>query len=186
MQELEQGTLPWMTYHNAEHTKYVVQQAERIAKHENIGGRQLLLIKVAALYHDIGFLIESKDHEMLGCKRASEDLKKEDFTPVEISQICGMIKTTRIPQTPSNILEQIVADADLEYLGTDNFTAFSTNLYKELLHFQPDLTPKKWDEIQIKFFNNHSYHTTYCKKYRAPGKKKNLEMVKKRIPAYGR
>lgn len=184
MQELEQGLPEWLTYHNPEHTKYVLHQAERIAIYEEVKGRELLLVMVAALYHDIGFLIQSKDHEILGCRRASEDLEKEDFTKDEVSQICNMIKVTQVPQKPKNLLEKIVADADLEYLGTENFNAFSTNLYRELRHLQPDLTPLKWDEIQIKFLTNHSYHTSYCKKYRTPGKEKNLEMVRKRLLAY--
>lgn len=184
MQELEQGLPQWLTYHNPEHTKYVLHQAERIAIYENVKGRDLLLVKVAALYHDIGFLIQSEDHEILGCKRAAEDLKKEDFTAEEVSQVCDMIKVTQIPQKPKNLLEKIVADADLEYLGTENFNAFSSNLYRELRHLQPDLTLREWDEIQIKFLTGHSYHTTFCKQHRAPVKEKNLEMVKKRVLAY--
>lgn len=185
MQELEQGLPEWLTYHNSEHTRYVLQQAGSIAQHENVQGRDLLLVKVAALYHDIGFLIQREDHEILGCRRASEDLKKEKFSTDEISRICDMIMATRIPQKPGNLLEQILADADLEYLGTNKFNSLSTKLYIELMHLKPDLTPRKWDEIQIDSLSSHCYHTSYCRTHRTPVKEKNLEMVRKRVPSYG-
>ena len=178
---LERELPNWLTYHNAEHTKYVLEKAESIALHENIEGRDLLLIKIAALYHDAGFLIDHKDHESLGCKLASRELLGTPLSQEEIDKVCGMIKATNIPQRPRNILEKIVADADLEYLGTDNFEAFGGNLYQELLHFNPNLSQQEWDVIQIEFLTKHSYHTTFCREHREPIKRENLLMVKERV-----
>ena len=179
--KLEQDLPNWLTYHNAEHTKYVLEKAETIALNENIEGRDLVLIRIAALYHDAGFLISHKDHETLGCKLASRELLGTRLTKLEIDKVCGMIRATNIPQKPRNILEKIVADADLEYLGTDNFEAFGENLYKELLYFNPGLSQQEWDEIQIDFLTKHSYHTVFCKEHKDPIKQENLQMVKERL-----
>ena len=177
---LERDLPNWLTYHNAEHTRYVLQKAETIALHENIEGRDLLLIKIAALYHDSGFLIDHVDHEDLGCKLASKELRGTQLTQLEIDKVCGMIQATNIPQRPRNILEKIVADADLEYLGTAKFEAFGGNLFKELRYFNPGLSQQEWDEIQIDFLTNHSFHTDFCREYREPIKQDNLQMVKDR------
>ncbi len=177
---LDQDLPRWLTYHNAAHTKYVIQQAVTIALHENISGRDLCLVKIAALYHDAGFLINHENHEEHGCALASRELLGTQLTQTEIDTVCGMILATNIPQKPKNILEKIVADADLEYLGTDKFEEFGGNLYKELLHFNPKLSLKEWDKIQIDFLSNHSYHTNYCKIHKEPRKQQNLEMVKER------
>ncbi|MBZ9730639.1 HD domain-containing protein [Salegentibacter sp. JZCK2] len=177
---LEEGLPHWLTYHNAEHTKYVLKQAEIISKHEGITGRDLDLVRIAALYHDTGFLKDRKNHETLSCNFASQDLR-ESLTEEETDKICGMIIATKIPQNPVNITQKIIADADLEYLGTENFFRFSRNLYQELLHYNPSLTLKEWDEIQIDFLTKHSYHTNYCKQTKEPIKKRNLEMVKERL-----
>lgn len=182
--ELETGVPGHFTYHDAAHTKYVLKQAEVIAEHENITGRDLLLVKIAALYHDIGFLQGREEHESLGCKIAGDELQGSLLTKDEIQKVCAMIKATQIPQQPKNLLEKIVADADLEYLGTNNFRRFGNKLYKEILHFDPDLNSRKWDEIQIDFLTNHTYHTGYCKKYKEPIKQQNLEKVKERLLAY--
>lgn len=182
--DLETGVPTHFTYHDAEHTKYVLKQAEVIAKQEKVNGRDLLLVKIAALYHDIGFLKGRHEHETLGCKIAGDDLKDTLLTKDEIQKVCSMIRATQIPQEPTTLLDKIVADADLEYLGTNNFERFGQRLYKELLHFEPDLSPRKWDEIQMEFLSNHTYHTSYCKEQKEPVKQKNLETVKERLMAY--
>ncbi len=181
VKDLELGLPQWLVYHNVKHTKYVLKQAVIIAEMENISYRDIFLVKIAALYHDTGFLIDNKDHEILGCGIASKDLKDKELTAAELEKICGMIAATKIPQKPRNILEQIIADADLEYLGTDQFEVYSLKLYEELLHFRPGLTSKEWDEIQINFLSKHSYHTEYCKRTKEPIKQKNLELVRERF-----
>lgn len=184
IRELNKGLPGWLTYHNAHHTLYVLEQAQIIALNEQIIDRDLLLVKIAALYHDTGFLVNRKDHEKIGCSIAARDLKRSDLDPIEIEKICGMIQATHIPQQPETLLEKIVADADLEYLGTDNFQTFGNKLYREILHSQPNLTELEWDEIQIDFLSKHHYHTSYCKKFKEPVKQKNLDLLRKRLLAH--
>ncbi len=151
-----------LKYHSPEHTAYVIEKAEFISRQENVGGRELFLVKVAALFHDIGFIKQRNNHEEAGCVICTDKLTKHNFDPKEIEIICGMIMATKIPQSPKNLLEKIVADADLEYLGTDLFYPISQNLFLEFKHFNPTLTIHKFDEIQANFMRRHHYHTNYC------------------------
>ncbi len=165
-----------LAYHNAHHTKYVVEKAKLLAGYENITGKELELIKIAALYHDTGFLIDHKEHENLGCQIAFRDLQRV-LTADELENVCGMITATKIPQKPRNIQEKIVADADLFYLGTTNYRQFSKKLYMELKHFDPSINDEKWLQIQTKFLSSHSYHTNYARETLQPGKEKNLNAL---------
>lgn len=176
---LEQNLPSYLTYHNFDHTQYVLEKTIEIAKKENISEQDLLLVKIAALYHDTGFIINPENHESIGCQIAGNDLRESGFDEDDIVKICNMIMATHIPQQPKTLLEKILADADLEYLGTDNFKDYGQKLFKELLHFNPDLSIKNWNDIQIEFISQHSFHTDYCRKYREPRKIKNLEEVKK-------
>jgi uncharacterized protein len=164
-----------LTYHSTEHTKYVVKLAEYIAIKENLSEYDIYLIKVAALYHDMGFIISPKDHEAKSCMIAREELPKYNFNKEEIEKICGMIMATKIPQNPKNKQEEVLADADLEYLGTSKFNEISQKLFEELKHFNKDITEEKWNEIQINFIGNHKYHTRFCKHYKEFRKQKNLK-----------
>lgn len=174
---LEQELPGSLVYHNVNHTKYVVEKAVKLAASENITGRELELIKIAALYHDTGFLLSHIEHENLGCLIASRDLQELFLDPVEIDMICGMIAATKIPQRPKNIFEKIVADADLFYLGTPNYNQFSKKLYKELKHFDPSINDEKWLKIQVNFLSSHSYHTKYGKEILEPVKRDILNSL---------
>lgn len=176
--ELLKEKLPnYLTYHSVEHTRYVLEKVIYIASKENISEPDLLLLKIAALYHDIGFIKSHIDHEDIGCEIATKDLKRFNFSTEDIDTVCGMIMATKIPQNPKNHLEEILADADLEYLGTVHYFSVSELLYEELKYFNKELTPQQWYNIQVDFINEHRYHTNYCKHYKSFRKTKNLEIL---------
>lgn len=58
-------------------------------------------------------------HEFEGCLIARTALPGFGYTGEDI-MICGMIMATKIPQSPTNILEEIICDADLDYLRAVN------------------------------------------------------------------
>lgn len=163
-------------YHSLAHTQRVLEKTEQIALAENVTGKDLLLLKIAALFHDYGFIYSQHNHEEKSCLVVKEKLKKS-LNQHEIELICGMIMATKIPQQPTNLLEEILADADLEYLGTDDFEPISDHLFKELQHKTPDLTKEKWDEIQVKFFQEHNYFTSYAKEFLKNKKAENLKKL---------
>lgn len=167
-----------LVYHSLEHTLYVLEQVTQIAVHENISEKDLLLLKIGALFHDIGFISNRKQHEKESCKILEEHQAVLGISNDDMQLIFGMIMATKIPQQPKTPLECILADADLEYLATDGFEITSEKLYQELQTFQGDFSRKKWNEIQIAFFESHQYHTAYCKENKAPHKALNLQKIK--------
>ncbi len=181
MGRLETGLPDFLTYHNAVHTRYVIKKAEEIATAEGIAGEKLTLIKIAALFHDFGFLKERVEHERISCEMVSEELPNYGFKEEMINRIQGMILATKIPQVPANHLERVVADADLEYLGTEMYNVGAQNLFKEFRYFNPELTSREWLNIQIKFLESHHYHTNYCRKYREPKKQEHLKQLKRNL-----
>jgi uncharacterized protein len=169
-----------LTYHNLGHTAYVLDQVNFLAKEAHVTDGDLHLLKLAALFHDTGFIDNPKDHEEKGCKIAASYLD-EAYSHEQLEKIYGMIMATKIPQSPHTLLENILADADLEYLGTDLFDQVGQTLFQELKHFNPDFTEQAWDELQLVFMQKHHYHTEYCRIHREPKKQENLMTVKKRL-----
>lgn len=162
-------------YHNYEHTLYVQEKAIEIGKHENCSEKEIELLSAAALWHDTGYINTYKNHEEESCALAKKYLPQYAFTAEEINTICGMIMATKVPQSPNNKLEEIVADADMEYLGTAAVAAKSEDLFLELQSLTPSLTKKAWDQIQISFLRSHHYFTAYCKTKREPVKENYLK-----------
>ena len=171
---------PRLGYHNVSHTLDVLEQAQTIAKEEGITNpHDLLLLKTAAVFHDSGFLFVYKGHEEKSCEIASGYLT-ETFDQADLKKIHGMIRATRIPQTPNNLLEQIICDADLDYLGRKDFEPISRSLYEEFMTF--NIIPENvvWDHIQIRFFETHHYFTDTMIKKRNQKKLEHLSILKER------
>ena len=180
LSRLEEQLDPRLGYHNISHTLDVVKQAGIIAKQEGVRDKHdLLLLRTAAAFHDSGFLFVYKGHEEKGCEIASEDLKNV-FSAPDIKKICGMIMATKIPQSPNTLLEQIICDADLDYLGRKDFEPISGHLYKEFITFKIIPEDCIWDHIQINFFKSHHYFTKTAFEKRNKIKLKHLAILKER------
>ena len=170
-----------LTYHSLGHIKDVFAAAENIAGLEKITGEDLTLLLTAVLFHDSGFIESQKDHERLSCEIAERYLPEYDYTPEQVKRVCGMIMATQIPQTPHNKLEQIICDADLDYLGRDDFFTIGNKLFDELCMYGIINTELEWNKLQVRFLEKHHYFTPVAKKLRKAKKAENLTLIKTKI-----
>ncbi len=177
--KLDKELPSYLYYHNSNHTLRVIEQATIIAKAENTNASDIELLKLAALFHDTGFIKTYQKHEEESCNIAETELKKLSINTDDIQIIKGMIMATQIPQSPKNKLEMILADADLEYLGTDDFIAIGGTLFKELQQLNPEFNLVQWNDLQIQFLTKHNFFTSYCKKDKEAIKQLNLQLLKK-------
>ena len=151
MAKLETELPSSLVYHTADHTKYVIAAAEQLASTENIRGEDLILLKTAALFHDSGFLQQSDGHEEISCILARNYLPGFGYSSEQIELICQVIMATRLPQSPINHLGKILADADLFYLGKENYTEYAGKLYRELKKAGIVNTETEWQLMQVEF-----------------------------------
>lgn len=164
-------------YHNYVHTMYVQEKAIMIGGFESCSKTEVDLLSAAALWHDIGFINTYAGHEEEGCSLATQYLPNYHFSQSDIDEICGMIRATKIPQSPKTKLEEIIADADLEYLGTEHVVETADKLFKEMQYLKPGLSRKDWDQTQISFLRQHHYFTSFCKQHREANKMRYLDLL---------
>ena len=168
-----------LTYHCVDHTLDVLESAERLAKIEGVNGHDLQLIKTAALLHDLGFLESYMGHENISIRMAGELLPGYGYSEEDIKKIQGMIRSTQIPQNPTNKLEEILADADLDYLGREDLFLIGQRLQYEWKMHGFISTLKEWHEKQLAFLKAHKYHTDAAKELRTEKKKENIDEIER-------
>jgi HD superfamily phosphodiesterase len=175
---LLQEKLPSLyTYHSYHHTLYVLDKVAEIGMHENCTNEEIVLLKAGALWHDTGFISVYLGHEEAGCDLAKLHMPNFEFSVTAIDIICSLIRATKIPQQPKTRLEAIIADADLEYLGSTKAKEIAETLFIELQTLNPQLTRGEWNKQQIAFLQNHQYFTNYCKALKEPVKQAYLKML---------
>ncbi|MCU7550303.1 YitT family protein [Chitinophagaceae bacterium LB-8] len=167
-----------LAFHNAEHTKDVVQAVQHLSKNETFADGEAILLYTAAAFHDSGFLEAYDNHEEQSCELARKFLPNYEFTQPQIEQICSLIMATKLPQTPKDKLAALLCDADLFYLGTDRYFMIAERLYKELRETGLINNREEWKAKQIGFLESHQYFTEQAKTECNEGKVKNLNLLK--------
>lgn len=164
-------------YHSFSHTIDMHDSAARIAEFESINEDDKEIILVAALFHDAGFIIDRENHEMHSCTIAKELLPQFEYAPIEIEAVCNLIMATQMPVKPKNKLEEIICDADLDYLGREDFKTIGDLLYRELSEDGSVEGLDAWNQMQIRFLNNHRYYTPFSQNHREATKQENLKRL---------
>lgn len=184
MGKLRSDLPSYLTYHNAGHTEQVIRAAEYIGTRENIGPREMTLLKTAALFHDSGFLFHHDDHETTSCRLAREYLPNYGYEDDDIEEICDLIMATRLPQAPRSHLAQILCDADLFYLGGDDYAEISGKLFNEFKRNELVKNDAEWDIRQAEFLTTHHFFTETAKKELSLKKEAALAQLRERLAEY--
>ncbi len=167
-------------YHSLEHSLDVCAEAERIATSEGLSREEIVILKTAALYHDAGYIKQYNKNEHIGIKIARERLPKFGYTEEHLAQIESLILATSYPTAPKNKFQQIICDADLDYLGREDFFEISDFLKREYKEKNMIKTNVEWDKLQLDFFKNHKYYTKTSIETRKRKKLSNMSIIQKR------
>ena len=184
LEKLEKELSENLYYHGVHHTIDVCKTVESIALAEGIEGEDIFALKAAALFHDSGYITKYRENERIGVEMAKEFLPEFGFNEDMLAKIEQLIYITYVENEPQTLLEKIIRDADLDYLGRDDFHTISESLKKELIDRDLIANDREWDELQVKFISNHEYYTATSKDLREAKKQQNLKEVKSRLKAY--
>jgi predicted metal-dependent HD superfamily phosphohydrolase len=167
-------------YHNLKHTEDVVDAAIRIANHYQLNNDDFFVVTAAAWFHDIGYFADCKQHENKSAEMAAEFLAPNKVDAAIIKKVEACILATKMPQKPTNQLENIICDADLFHFGTDDFNKKNKLMREEYnnLHSDKQMSKSQWRDKTITLLEGHHYHTDYCRLLLDDQKLKNLDKLK--------
>lgn len=168
-----------LIYHDIKHTLSVEQAAIRLAKLEGVEGEDLILLRTAVLFHDSGYIIQYKNNEEYGANFMKKQLPDFGYTEQQMNIIEGIILATKKGIKPKTLLEEIICDADHDYLGRADYFSLATNLRKEIENHGVKMTEKEWRDYQLKYLEEtHKYYTQTAINIRGKGKLKRIQELK--------
>jgi adenylate cyclase len=181
LDKLEKELPGFLYYHNVKHTVDVVTEVELIGWAEGCTDLDILLLKTAALFHDAGHTISYENHEYHGAEMAKKMLPSYGYSTSQIDRICSLIMATKLPPKPSDLLEQIICDSDLDYLGRSDFIPVSNTLFEELKAQNKMNELNEWNKLQVKFISGHQYFTRTARSLREVNKQLQIERIQNLI-----
>tara|TARA_B100001939_G_scaffold347024_1_gene367405 strand:+ start:1449 stop:2042 length:594 start_codon:yes stop_codon:yes gene_type:complete len=169
------------SYHNLDHTKRVISAAVDIGSNYDLPEKDWRCLLTACLLHDYGFIESHVEHEKISAKLSSQILPKYGFSETDIQIINSLIIVTKLEEKPKNLLESIIRDSDLEYLGSEDFIKISPLLKKEWINCKVVKSDSEFYKIQYEFILNHSFYTDFMIKNSINQKKVNIDYAKSMI-----
>src|SRR3954463_13825870 len=105
----EQSADTRLVYHNLQHTQKVVSRSKEIATHYNLIETDMLILYIAAWFHDTGYLVaEPAVHEETGVKLMKDFMKNFPEEKYLVNGIEDCIMATKAGVKPVNLLQQIL------------------------------------------------------------------------------
>lgn len=169
-------------YHNFEHAEHAVKAADKIAKHYQLNEEDYLVVLLAAWLHDVGYLVVGRsNHEESSAAMAETFLTEQQASTAVITKVKQCILATKMPQAPTNLLEEIICDADLYDLGTEHFKNNNKKVRKEVeILLGKELTGAEWRAHSLMFLKKQIYKTEYCRKYLQEGIQNNIKAIEEK------
>ena len=100
----------------------------------------------------------------------------------KIEKILTLIEATKLDHKPTNHLEEVIKDADLFNLCTDEALDFTRKLREEWKSFkEKNYSDVEWYTLNLGFFKNYTFYTDYANQYLIPKKNENVLLLEKRL-----
>jgi len=171
-----------LVYHDLYHTLNVEKSSLRIARLEGLNEEEIMLLRTAVLYHDCGFIFTYHRNELHGVRMMEQSLPKYGYDQTQINTIRSMILATSLGVEPVTLLEEIMCDADHDYLGRADYFMVAQKLRVELAAYGTVLTEEEWLNFQLKYLEEeHEFHTATAKNIRERGKQNRIYELKNKL-----
>ena len=177
LKKLDFELSPDLYYHSIDHTLDVVMMVEKIGEAEGLTEEDILLLKIAALFHDSGFIRTYDGHEEESVRIAENILTEYGIEKGLIEKISKLILVTKVGAKPSTLIEKVMIDADLDYLGRKDFPLISQKLFMEWKKRGIVKDLKEFYKRQFDFFQNHKFYTKTSIADREKMKEKQLKKL---------
>ncbi len=155
-----------MYFHNAAQARQVYSHAGLLCKAEDLDLEETLMIRTASLLAPLGYISSVENPEKQAAAIAMEVLQDYFYSEKQTNLISNLILSSKWPHAPRNLLEEIMADTSLEYLGRVDYINLYKLLFLEYNEYHKPMEIREWKELQISILGHHDYFTAGAKRLR--------------------
>ena len=149
-------------FHNVHHTINVVQGVVDIGRAEQLSEEDMEILMLAAWFHDTGHVHTYAGHEERSIELARDWLRGQSYPESKIEEVVRCIHATTMPQQPTDLLEQVICDADLYHLSFPTYDHYQELLREEWrLLLGIEMTDEEWHASNDDFLSRHHYWTDF-------------------------
>lgn len=171
-----------MYYHHYEHALSVMERSIYLATMEGCSEDEIEMLVIAALFHDTGFVIQYDNNEGFWAKIAMNYLRTILYPDDKIKIIQNIILATTPTRKPTNLLEKIIKDADMDNLWREDFFDISEKLRKERETIKNiKIKDPDWHHASLDILKWHTFYTSTQMKERHKKLEENTQELKRQL-----
>ncbi|WP_337872580.1 Pycsar system effector family protein [Ignavibacterium sp.] len=171
-----------LLFHNINHALEVEENVIEIGSNLNLTTKEIILLRLAAIFHDIGWIEKQENHELRSAMIAEKYLSEIGVDDEDVKIISNLIKITDIELMPNSILDKVIRDADILHIGKKGFNKKSQLLRaeKEVL-LNKSFSDLEWLKKNLEFLETNNFYTEYAKQQYENSRQKNIIKIKNKI-----
>ena len=173
-------------YHSTVHTAFVLEDVLTFGRRAGVAAENLELLRIAALFHDTGFIFDPENHEAASAAFARERLSAVGMPAARVAQVERLILATRVPTAPADLLEAVICDADIGQMATGCFLWLGARLRRELARNGMVFDEPQWYEFELNFYRTFHFHSDAARAMRQEGWERNREFYRRASAQFGR
>ncbi|QDO94056.1 HD domain-containing protein [Formosa sediminum] len=178
----ERQLSPKNHYHNIEHTRNVLETVTRLAMMEKCDEHDTFLLKLAAWFHDTGYVNVETGHEEASVAMAQQFFKESGLPETDLLIVEQLISVTKVGVVPKTLLEKIIKDADCAHVASEDFFEISERLRQELKYKnETNISELDWLKKNKEFIANHKFYSPYAQVKLQPKKEMNAYELDRKI-----
>ena len=155
-----------MYFHNMNYARQMYSHSELLCKAEDLDLEETLMIRTATLMLPLGYISSYENPEKQAAAVARDILPGYFYSEKQANLISNLILSAKWPPSPRNLLEEIMADTRMEYLGRVDYIRLHKLLFLEHNEFLKPLEIREWKELQVHILTTHTYFTAGAKRLR--------------------
>jgi predicted metal-dependent HD superfamily phosphohydrolase len=170
------------SYHNWDHTLAVVAEAKIIGERCGLSEEDMLAVELAAWFHDAGVTETYIHHEARSAELAAAFLREYGYPSDRIEVVRYCILATDLTTSPRTLAEQVLCDADMVHLASEEFWEHADALRGEWqVLLGHTYTDEQWMSKQIDFMKARQFHTEAAREYHEEGLARNIRKLEKKF-----
>jgi predicted metal-dependent HD superfamily phosphohydrolase len=169
-------------FHDYRHAKLVKEYAETIGQQAGLTREEMNILRICALFHDVGYVNSFENYNEESIAIASAFLATNEVDQQTIGQISEIIRANKLPQNPKDKIAEVLCDADMMYIASENGVEQFDLLYDETAMSKPKNVKRPvFEKRCVQFFTTHTYFTEYGKTILQPQKEAAARRLAERL-----
>lgn len=166
MSKLEAELNKNLFFHNLEYSKHIFEHSGLLAKAAELDLEETLCLRTAILFLNTGFIGGYDNHENRSAEYSRIILPEYNYSEKQISIVSNLILSSKWPPDPKNMLEMVMYDTKMEYIGRADYIRLYKLIFLEQNHFQKSVDVLEFKRKQLEILQTYSFFTESARRLR--------------------